>query len=43
MHDHRLFGVDPEVGNYGIDRGVYPVSRFFNFGVNINFYQHKLQ
>ena len=30
-------GVDPEVGNYGIDRGVYPVSRFFNFGVNINF------
>ena len=30
-------GGDPEVGNYGIDRGVYPVSRFFNFGVNINF------
>jgi len=30
-------GVDPEVGNYGIDRGVSPVSRFFNFGVNINF------
>lgn len=30
-------GVDPEVGNYGIDRGVYPVSRFFNFGVNLNF------
>ena len=30
-------GVDPEVGNYGIDRGVYPVTRFFNFGVNVNF------
>jgi len=25
------------VGNYGIDSGVYPVSRFFNFGVNVNF------
>lgn len=30
-------GIDPEVGNYGLDTGVYPVSRFFNFGVNINF------
>lgn len=30
-------GVDPEVGNYGVDRGVYPVSRFFNLGVNFNF------
>ena len=30
-------GVDPEVGNYGVDSGVYPVSRFYNFGVNINF------
>lgn len=30
-------GMDPEVGNYGIDRGVYPVTRFFNFGVNVNF------
>lgn len=30
-------GIDPEVGNYGLDAGVYPVSRFFNFGVNINF------
>ena len=30
-------GIDPEVGNYGIDSGVYPVSRFYNFGVNINF------
>lgn len=30
-------GIDPEVGNYGLDSGIYPVSRFFNFGVNINF------
>lgn len=30
-------GVDPEVGNYGLDTGTYPLSRFFNFGVNINF------
>lgn len=30
-------GIDPEVGNYGIDRGVYPVSRFYNFGINMNF------
>ena len=30
-------GIDPEVGNYGIDRGVYPLSRFFNFGINLNF------
>lgn len=30
-------GIDPEVGNYGVDAGVYPVSRFFNFGVNVNF------
>ncbi|MDR0510000.1 MAG: SusC/RagA family TonB-linked outer membrane protein [Rikenellaceae bacterium] len=30
-------GIDPEVSNYGIDRGVYPVPRFFNFGINLNF------
>lgn len=30
-------GCDPEVGNYGVERGVYPTSRFFNFGVNMNF------
>ena len=30
-------GIDPEVGNYGIDRGVYPLSRFYNFGINLNF------
>lgn len=30
-------GVDPECGNWGVDRAVYPVTRFFNFGVNLNF------
>ena len=30
-------GIDPEVGNYGLDAGIYPSSRFFNFGVNFNF------
>jgi len=25
------------VGNYGLDAGIYPSSRFFNFGVNLNF------
>ena len=30
-------GIDPEVGNYGIDSGVYPVSRFFNFVCNVHF------
>ena len=30
-------GIDPEVGNYGIDSGVYPLTRFFNFGINLNF------
>lgn len=30
-------GIDPEVGNYGIDAGVYPLTRFFNFGINLNF------
>ena len=30
-------GIDPEPGNYGLDTGVYPSSRFFNFGVNLNF------
>lgn len=33
----KYSGIDPEVGNYGIDRGVYPLSRFFNFGINLNF------
>jgi TonB-linked SusC/RagA family outer membrane protein len=30
-------GMDPETGNYGIDRGIYPVARFVNFGINLNF------
>lgn len=30
-------GVDPEVGNYGVDRGVYPVAKFVNFGLNMKF------
>ena len=30
-------GVDPEVGNYGLDSGNYPLTRFFNFGINLNF------
>ncbi len=33
----KYSGVDPEVGNYGVDNGVYPVARFYNFGININF------
>lgn len=30
-------GIDPEVGNFGIDAGTYPISRSFNFGLNFNF------
>lgn len=30
-------GIDPEVGNSGVDRGVYPLTRLFNFGINISF------
>jgi TonB-linked SusC/RagA family outer membrane protein len=30
-------GIDPEVGNYGVDRGLYPISRFLNLGINFNF------
>ena len=33
----RYSGVDPEVGNYGVDRGVYPVAKFVNFGINMKF------
>ena len=33
----KYSGIDPEVGNFGVDRGSYPVSRIFNFGLNINF------
>lgn len=30
-------GFDPEVGNYGVDGGAYPVSRSFSVGLNLNF------
>jgi TonB-dependent starch-binding outer membrane protein SusC len=30
-------GMDPEVGNYGVDVGKYPVSRTFILGLNLNF------
>lgn len=30
-------GMDPEVGNYGLDGGKYPVARVFNIGVNVGF------
>jgi len=30
-------GVDPEVGNWGVDRATYPVSRSFSLGLNLNF------
>ncbi|MDJ1479450.1 TonB-dependent receptor [Cytophagaceae bacterium YF14B1] len=32
-------GMDPEVGmnNYGIDLGLYPVSRVYMFGIDVNF------
>ncbi|MDL2222080.1 TonB-dependent receptor [Parabacteroides sp. OttesenSCG-928-N08] len=30
-------GFDPEVGNYGIDAGAYPVARTYNIGLNFNF------
>jgi hypothetical protein len=28
-------GLDPEVGNRGIDGGQYPVSRVFTLGLNV--------
>lgn len=30
-------GIDPEVGNFGIDGGTYPVSRSFSIGFNFSF------
>ena len=30
-------GFDPEVGINGIDLSNYPISRTFNFGINLNF------
>jgi TonB-linked SusC/RagA family outer membrane protein len=33
----KYSGFDPEVGNHGVDGGVYPVSRAITVGLNINF------
>ncbi len=30
-------GIDPEVGNFGLDSGNYPVPRTFSVGLNFNF------
>jgi TonB-linked SusC/RagA family outer membrane protein len=30
-------GFDPEVGNHGVDGGVYPIARTFIIGLNVNF------
>lgn len=30
-------GIDPEVGNFGLDGGTYPVSRSFSIGFNFSF------
>ena len=30
-------GIDPEVGNFGLDGGVYPVARSFTIGFNFGF------
>lgn len=30
-------GIDPEVGNFGLDGGTYPTARTFSFGLNLNF------
>jgi TonB-linked SusC/RagA family outer membrane protein len=28
---------DPELGNFGLDAGTYPIARTFTFGINLNF------
>lgn len=33
----KYSGFDPEVGNFGIDAGTYPVARIFSLGLNFNF------
>ncbi len=33
----KYSGMDPEVGNNGIDVGSYPISRIITVGVNVNF------
>ncbi|HEY4786751.1 MAG TPA: SusC/RagA family TonB-linked outer membrane protein, partial [Bacteroidales bacterium] len=30
-------GMDPEVANWGLDVGTYPISRVFSFGLNLDF------
>lgn len=30
-------GLDPEVGNFGLDGGNYPVPRSVSLGINVNF------
>jgi TonB-linked SusC/RagA family outer membrane protein len=33
----KYTGFDPEVGNHGVDGGVYPIARTFILGFNVNF------
>lgn len=33
----KYSGFDPEVGNYGLDGGVYPMARTWSFGLNFSF------
>lgn len=33
----KYSGMDPEVGNYGLDGGTYPVSRILSVGMNLTF------
>lgn len=33
----KYSGMDPEVGNYGLDGGTYPVSRVVSLGLNVSF------
>lgn len=33
----KYSGIDPECGNFGVDRGLYPLTRMYTFGLNLNF------
>ena len=33
----KYSGIDPECGNFGVDRGLYPLTRMFTFGANVKF------
>ena len=33
----KYSGLDPEVGNYGVDGGTYPVARVLSAGFNFTF------